>query len=95
MRTLVAALLLAGCNGCAQTPPSPPVGPTPPPVHADAGSPCAAACQAASTLCDRPALTVEQCTTTCVEGMAQLSGKTATPMCLAAELMCSSKEWCQ
>lgn len=93
---LVAALLVAGCNGCQPTSapgPTPPISP-PAPVHADAGDACASACEAAAALCDRAAVSISECATYCAEGMRQLSGPTATPRCFAAALTCSSKEWC-
>lgn len=92
---LVAALLLVGCQGCQQPQPTPVIPTTaPPPVMADAGSPCASACEAAAALCSPTAMPIPECSARCTEGTRQLSGGSAQPRCLAAELMCSRKDWC-
>lgn len=99
MRALVAvAFLLAGCNGCQPTPTPGPVPPAPSgvpaPVTADAGDVCAHVCELAGSLCDRPAVSPSDCVMLCSRGMANLSGPSASPRCLAAEVMCGTKEWC-
>lgn len=95
---VAAAVFAAACNGCQPTPVPGPVPPAPSgvpaPVVADAGDACAHACEAADSLCDRPAVTAGDCAALCARGMANLSGPSATPRCLAAEIMCGSKEWC-
>lgn len=92
MRLVVLALLVVGCNGCQA--PQPPTGPTnpPPPVHADAGSPCAAACDAAQQRCPKAVIDAYECTVRCTEGMRQLTGN--SPACLAGTLTCSDKGGC-
>jgi hypothetical protein len=92
------ALLCASCNGCAPVPAPAPTPPAPSgapaPVMADAGDVCGSACEAAGALCDRPAMSASECARRCAMGLANLSGPTANARCLAAELMCSSKEGC-
>lgn len=95
MRAVAIALLLAGCNSCAPQPSPAPVTTTaPPPVMADAGDACASACEAAAGLCSPNAMGMSECAERCGEGLRQLSGGTASPRCLAAELMCSRKDGC-
>lgn len=99
MRAFLLVALLAGLGGwpsCAPSTGQPPPVPTTsvPPVHADAGAPCATSCDAAAKLCDRPVMSVAECATRCTQSMENLSGPTATPRCFAAILICNSKEWC-
>ena len=101
MRALVLALLVVACDGgCNATviggTPTPPTstGTPPPPVVADAGDACMAACNATVALCPQTKMTPGICAAQCAEAMRQLSGPSANPRCLAAELRCSSKEWC-
>lgn len=89
MKALVLALLVVACDGCApKTGPVPaPTGSTPPPVTADGGGGCAAACEDAHGRCAAPEVTVQDCVSFCRLAGEQLEAKSAR--CRALIVTCS------